>query len=444
MSDIALSLKNVSKKFPIYDSPLQRLREAVHWKRKKFHREFWALRDITLELETGVTMGVLGQNGSGKTTILQLMAGIMAPTRGEIEIRGRVATILELGAGFNPEFTGRENALLSGMILGLSPGEIRRKIGGIIAFAEIGEFIDQPVKTYSNGMYVRLAFAVAIAVDPDILLIDEILAVGDSYFQHKCVSKIRDFQDMGKTLVYVTHDAESVRNICHRAMILDYSRLIGLGEPGEIAAQYLALIDTRARDRSADIGSSPGAWTPADYNRYGSKEAEITAVEIFDDDGNPRTVFNYGENFHLRFRVVFHADVDRFVLGNIFRNHYGYNVFGTNGYWRGLPLLDFREGQEGQVTFHHRANLADGTYSINPAASAVLGRRSYRTLDWINNAAIIKINNPQPMDGYVSIPTRIETEKVESVSETGTGRESADHRPGERGSGDNKGEPTSG
>ena len=249
MSDIVLALKNVSKKFPIYDSPLQRLREVAHWKRKKFHREFWALRDITLDLEAGTTLGVLGQNGSGKTTILQLMAGIMAPTRGEIEIRGRVATILELGAGFNPEFTGRNNVFLSGLIYGMSPGEIRGKLDEIIAFAEIGEFIDQPVKTYSNGMYVRLAFAVAVTLDPDILLIDEILAVGDSYFQHKCVRKIRDFQEEGKTLVYVTHDAEAVRNICHQAMILDYSRLLARGEPGPIAAQYLALIDSRERER---------------------------------------------------------------------------------------------------------------------------------------------------------------------------------------------------
>ncbi len=416
MSEIALSLKQVSKKFPIYDSPLQRLWEAVHPKRKKFHREFWALRDISLDLEAGTTLGVLGQNGSGKTTILQLMAGIMAPTRGKIEVSGRVATILELGAGFNPEFTGRENALLSGLILGLTPREIKGKLGEIIAFAEIGEFIDQPVKTYSNGMYVRLAFAVAVTLDPDILLIDEILSVGDTYFQHKCVRKIRDFQEMGKTLVYVTHDVESVRNICHQAMILDYSRLLARGEPGPIAARYLALIDNRERERaSLGLPSTPGG-EPAEYSRYGSKEAEITAVEILDDQGQPRSVFKYGEDFQLRFRIKFHADVERFVLGNIFRNRYGFNVFGTNADWLGLPTPDMKKGQECLVVFHHRANLAGGTYSINPAASVVTGNRVYRTLDWINNAAIIEVVNPNPMEGYVSVPTRIELENVGSAS----------------------------
>lgn len=423
MSEIALSLREVSKTFPIYDSPLQKLREAVSWRRRKFHREFWALREISLQVESGMTLGVLGQNGSGKTTLLQLLAGIMAPSRGEVEIRGRVATILELGAGFNPEFTGRENATLSGVILGLSPGEIKREMGRIVAFSEIGEFIDQPVKTYSNGMYLRLAFAVAVAVDPDILLIDEILAVGDTYFQHKCVRKIRDFQEMGKTLVYVTHDVESVRNVCHQAMILDYSRLLARGEPGAIAAQYMALIDTRERDRRRPA-ETPGEETaPADYSRYGSREAEIVAVEILDLEGNPKTVFNYEEDFHLRFRVVFHRDVRRFVLGNIFRNRYGFNVFGTNADWLGLPLPDLKKGEVCQVTFHHRANLAAGTYSINPAASAVTGKGTYRTLDWINNAAIIEIKNPRLMEGYVSIPTRIEMEKCGSAPGNEAGRD---------------------
>jgi ABC-type polysaccharide/polyol phosphate transport system ATPase subunit len=412
MGEIAISLTGVSKKFPIYDSPLQRLREAVHWKRKQFHREFWALQDISLQLEAGTTLGILGQNGSGKTTILQLISGIMAPTSGEIEVRGRVATILELGAGFNPEFSGRENAFLSGLILGLSPRGIKSKMTEIIDFAEIGEFIDQPVKTYSNGMYVRLAFAVAVTLDPDILLIDEVLAVGDTYFQHKCVRKIRDFQGLGKTLVYVTHDVESVRNICHQAIILDYSRLLASGEAGPIAARYLALIDNRERESALTGRPSAIGGIPADYSRYGSKEAEITAVEILDDDGKYRTVFNYGENFHLRFRVLIHADINRFVLGNIFRNRFGFNVFGTNADWLDLPTPDLKKGEVCQVTFHHRANLAEGSYSLNPAASAVTGKRTYRTLDWINNAAIIEIKNPQLMEGYVSLPTRIDFEKV--------------------------------
>jgi len=355
MADIAISLSGVSKKYPIYESPLQRLKEAVGRGKRIYHREFWALRDINLEIPQGVTLGILGQNGSGKTTLLQLIAGIMEPTSGEISIRGRVSTILELGAGFNPDFTGRENAFFSGIILGFPPSEIKKKMGEIIAFAEIGEFIDQPVKTYSNGMYVRLAFAVAITFQPDILLIDEILAVGDAYFQHKCMRKIQDFQSQGKTLVYVTHDIESITNICHQAIILNYSQLLALGEPGEIAKQYMALIEMRERERAAidvperaSVGNRKNdGGAVADYSRYGSKEAEITGIDILDKDGRSRTNFENGEEFSIKFNVSFHADVNKFVFGHIFRNKWGLNVFGTNTRWYGLPDRDFREGSWG-------------------------------------------------------------------------------------------------
>jgi len=412
MTEYALTLTEVCKKFPIYDSPFQRLLEAVRPGKRKYHREFWALRDVSLRVPAGMTLGILGQNGSGKTTLLQLMAGILAPTSGDIFARGRISTILELGAGFNPDFTGRENAFLSGIIIGLAPAAIREKMAEIVAFAEIGEFIDQPVKTYSSGMYVRLAFAVAVVLDPDILLIDEILAVGDAYFQHKCIRKIRDFQERGKTLVYVTHDIESVRNLCHQALILDYSRLLARGEPGEIADQYMALIDGRERDggRPPRPGGAEVERGPA--LRYGSREAEIVSVEILDGEGKERRRFQAGEEFTLRFGVAFHSDVAGFVFGNIFRNKYGLNVFGTNTDWEDRPAGDFRRGERCRLTFRHRAELAAGTYSVNPAASAVTGPGTYRTLDWINTAAVIEIDNPRRMEGYVSLPTRIELERL--------------------------------
>jgi|AntAceMinimDraft_8_1070364.scaffolds.fasta_scaffold00833_11 ABC-type polysaccharide/polyol phosphate transport system ATPase subunit len=418
MSTIAISLNNVSKKFLIYDSPLQRLKEAIRRGKRRYHREFWALRDINLEIPEGVTLGILGQNGSGKTTILQLLAGIMNPSSGDIKVRGRVSTILELGAGFNPDFTGRENAFLSGIILGLRPAEIKEKMFEIIEFSEIGEFIDQPVKTYSSGMYVRLAFAVAVTLDPDILLIDEVLAVGDAYFQHKCTRKIREFQEQGKTMVYVTHDIESVSNICHQAIILDYSKILAQGKPGDITSQYLALIDGReqehaimqAKDNRLDQINTISSTEPKSYSRYGSKEAEITRIEILDEDGSLRTHFMTGEEFTIRFHVYFQKDVDRFVLGNIFRNKWGLNVFGTNTQWFGLSDKHFRKGDRCIVIFHHRAEFANGTYSINPAASLATGEDAYRTLDWINNAAIIHIRNSRRMDGYVNLPTEIEIE----------------------------------
>jgi len=267
-------------------------------------------------------------------------------------------------------------------------------------------------------MYVRLAFAVAVTLDPDILLIDEVLAVGDAYFQHKCTRKIREFQEQGKTMVYVTHDIESVSNICHQAIILDYSKILAQGKPGDITSQYLALIDGReqehaimqAKDNRLDQINTISSTEPKSYSRYGSKEAEITRIEILDEDGSLRTHFMTGEEFTIRFHVYFQKDVDRFVLGNIFRNKWGLNVFGTNTQWFGLSDKHFRKGDRCIVIFHHRAEFANGTYSINPAASLATGEDAYRTLDWINNAAIIHIRNSRRMDGYVNLPTEIEIE----------------------------------
>ena len=579
---IAIRLTGVSKKYPIYEKPFHRLQEALGRKRKKLHREFWALQDIDLVIPRGTTLGILGQNGSGKTTLLQIIAGIMEPTSGTIAVEGRVSTILELGAGFNPDFTGRENVMLGGLILGLSPAEMQERFPAIVDFAEIGEFIDQPVKTYSAGMYVRLAFALAVNLDPEILVVDEVLAVGDAYFQHKCARKIRDFQEAGKTIVYVTHDVESVRNLCHRALILDYSRILAESEPGEIANRYMALIQQREKvhfsssvgpetqtlnrgsyrtdfdfyaefdaaekradylrerpellaraqfpggpkprpailahpnaviaysclkikprtvlavgagllpecwdkpgrgalfrvrailgDQTRDLiadsldpahnpdhrtikfhlvnldefagkeislvfstegreGDTAHAWAcwiepqlavPREaaepvleipgYSRHGRREAEIVKIEILDGKGAPAARFRAGEEMLIRFHVVFHSDVKEFIIGNIFRNKFGLNVYGMNTEWLGLPVDDYRAGDAILITFRHRADFASGTYSLNPAASARIGPRLYRTLDWINNAAIIEVMSPLRMEGYVSLPTEITVERVD-------------------------------
>lgn len=219
-SNIAISVKNLSKNYQIYDQPLDRLKQTIYRGKKKFYREFVALHDVSFNIKKGETIGIIGKNGSGKSTLLQIIAGTLMPSSGEINVYGRVAALLELGSGFNPEFTGRENVYLNGAILGISKEEMENRIAAIEAFAEIGEFIDQPVKTYSSGMFVRLAFAVAINVDPDILIVDEALAVGDMRFQLKCIDKMKSFQKQGKTIIYVTHDIYSVKNFCTEVMWL--------------------------------------------------------------------------------------------------------------------------------------------------------------------------------------------------------------------------------
>ena len=254
-SDPIIILNHVSKKYPMYDRPAHKLLELLTLRRKQFHREFWALREIDLQVLPGTTLGIIGPNGSGKSTLLQIVAGILQQTRGDCHVKGNVAALLELGAGFNPEFTGRENVFMSGVINGLTHREVQQRFEEIVEFAEIGQFIDQPVKTYSSGMFVRLAFSVAIHVDPDILLVDEALSVGDLIFQHRCVNRIRRLRAQGKTILFVTHDLQTMTKFCDRAVLLDQGRKIEEGSPEEVAQEYRALIFARERNRA---GPGPG------------------------------------------------------------------------------------------------------------------------------------------------------------------------------------------
>jgi ABC-type polysaccharide/polyol phosphate transport system ATPase subunit len=239
-----VELNNISKCYNIYERPADRLKEIVWRNRRCFHREYWALRDLNLHIEAGQSTAILGANGSGKSTLLQIIAGVVQPTTGTVAVNGRLTAILELGAGFQPEYSGRENVLLGGMILGVPRDEMLAKMDEIAEFAEIGEFFDQPVKTYSSGMLVRLAFGACINVDPDILLIDEALAVGDVRFQHKCINKIHKLQAAGKTIIFVSHDMTLVKQFCKKAILLDSGRVLAQGDVPDVAPQYDEIMQT--------------------------------------------------------------------------------------------------------------------------------------------------------------------------------------------------------
>jgi ABC-type polysaccharide/polyol phosphate transport system ATPase subunit len=241
---MAVSAKGLSKKYRLYGSPKERLLEALDPFRKKYHKEFWALQGVSFDVPKGLTLGIMGRNGSGKSTLLQIVSSVLRPTTGSVEVRGRVSALLELGAGFSPEFTGRENVLMQGRTFGYSASEMRSRLPVIQQFAEIGEFFDQPLKTYSSGMYARLAFAAAIYVDPDILIVDEALAVGDAKFQHKCYRKFLEFQSGGKTILFVSHDTNAIVEHCNRAMLLDHGRVLEQGEPKHVANCYHELLFT--------------------------------------------------------------------------------------------------------------------------------------------------------------------------------------------------------
>lgn len=241
-SQPAITVRNVSKKHRLFENARDRLKEALHPFSKRYHREFWALQDISFEVPQGQTVGILGRNGSGKSTLLQILAGVMQSTSGSVAIKGRVSALLELGAGFNPEFTGRENSIFQAEVVGLSREEIDRKLSEIENFADIGAFFDQPTKVYSSGMFVRVAFAAAINVDPDILIIDEALAVGDAKFQNKCFQKLRDFREQGKTILLVTHAMETVTRLCDQAILLEQGRIVKMGSPNDVTNTYFDLL----------------------------------------------------------------------------------------------------------------------------------------------------------------------------------------------------------
>jgi ABC-type polysaccharide/polyol phosphate transport system ATPase subunit len=332
--------------------------------------EMWALRDVSLELPRGRMVGLIGSNGSGKSTLLKLIGGILKPTTGTVTVAGRVSALIELGAGFHPEFTGRENIHINGVLLGLSRAEIRERFDEIVAFAGLAAHIDNPVKTYSSGMYMRLGFAIAVTVDPDVLLIDEVLAVGDEAFQHKCVGRIQEFKAQGKTILLVTHDLGSVERLCDEAVWLDGGRVQAHGDTREIVDRYLNHV---ARLEAQDLGEAhkeaEAAVAAGDARRWGSREIELTSVRLRDASGQERYLYESGEpcTVHLAYRV--HRPVDEPVFGiGIFRKD-GVCCYGTN-----TAIDEVHLGKlsgDGELTVRlDRLDLVEGEYLLDVAVHA--------------------------------------------------------------------------
>lgn len=416
-SEPVIQLRRLSKKYPIYAGPGWKLAELLTLRRKSFHREFWALRDIDLEVPARTTLGIIGPNGSGKSTLLQIIAGILRQTSGECEVRGNVAALLELGAGFNPEFTGRENILMSGAISGLSRREIERRFDQIVDFAEIGDFIDQPVKTYSSGMFVRLAFAVAIHVDPEILLVDEALAVGDLIFQHRCVNRIRRMRREGKTILFVTHDLQSLVEFCDRAVLLDQGRKLREGDPAEVAHHYRKLIFERERRRAEreqrqvplaqDEGLPVVRSIPYVHHRYGEGGARILGIIVVTPEGEVATEIRAGQRLSILVTVEFHTDVPDPIVGVTLRDRLGMEICATNTSYEGRALPPARRGEIVTVGFDWEVPpWRPGSYSLSPAVAA--GSIWEHTIhDWIDNAYILDLLNTGLVYGLMRVPFQV-------------------------------------
>ncbi len=405
----AIRVQNLSKKYAIYDRSLDKLREALHLTRRARHREFWALQDVSFEVAEGQTLGIIGQNGSGKSTLLQILAGIMRQTRGDCHVAGKVSALLELGAGFNPEFTGRENVFMNGAILGMNRRQMEERFDAIARFAEIGSFLEQPVKTYSSGMFMRLAFAVAVNVDPDILLVDEALSVGDLIFQHRCMHRMNQLRASGKTTVLVTHDLAAIPKFCNRALLLDGGRLIEDGSPDKVVQKYRALIFERerrygqngaaAREPEGETFITTGEEMPVVRtipnidHRFGNGAARILGIELLDEQGNPtREVFG-GQCVVLRLSVEFLRDVARPILGYTLRDRLGVEISACNTSYSESSLPGAAEGQIYTSDFRIRLpHMAGGSYSFAPAVADgnVL---KHDMCDWIDNALVFMLQS---------------------------------------------------
>src|SRR6185369_4620891 len=334
---VAVRVEAVSKQYRIYDRPADRLKETLTRGRWKAHREFWALKDITFEVEAGTTTGIIGPNGSGKSTLLQIITGTLEPTHGSVSLEGRVAALLELGAGFNPEFTGIENIFMNTALMGLSKSETESLLPEITSFAEIGDFIYQPLKTYSSGMYIRLAFAAAIAVSPQVLIIDEALAVGDAVFQHRCTRRIKQMQENGTTILFVSHDPGAVRALCSRAILLNGGRMEADGTPSEVLNRYQKIIMARETEyaktapSAGEVATVEDAFDAPRYTfRHGNGDAEVIGIELLDTSRQRVEIVETGEQLFLRMHVVFHKAVEEPVFGFLIRNRHGIHLYGTN------------------------------------------------------------------------------------------------------------------
>jgi len=417
-----VEFRDVSKSYPIYTSPSARLKELACLNRRSFHHDFWALRNISFEIHRGETFCIIGENGSGKSTLLQIVAGILHPAQGTVSVHGRVAALLELGSGFNPEFTGRDNVFLNAAILGLSRKEIAAKFDQIEAFAEIGEFIDQPVKTYSSGMAVRLAFSVAIHVDPEILLVDEALAVGDIYFHQRCMRKVHELRGKGVTILFVSHSMGEVKSIGDRALWLENGSMRALGSTERVVTQYLAAMfekdsaylttlhhKAQLANRSPVHAPELVDTIPNIDHRFGDARAEILGIAILDLAGQPIHLLAPLSAIVVRISARAIEDVTLPIVGFMMRNHMGLDFAGTNTAREGFELPPMSAGDVFTVDFHLQLpELYPSSFSFSPAiADGTL--HSYKTCDWIDNAIVLQMS---PSDGevygHVHLPCRVE------------------------------------
>jgi ABC-type polysaccharide/polyol phosphate transport system ATPase subunit len=379
----------------LYGKPSDRLLEALPFGKRKYHTDFWALKDVSLQVDKGEILGIVGPNGSGKSTLLQIASGIVQPSSGRVAVEGRVAALLELGAGFNPEFTGRENVFLNGEIMGLTRRETELAFPKIAAFAEIGDFIERPVKEYSSGMYVRLAFATAIHVDPEILIVDEALAVGDAIFANRCLRKLEELKDRNVTILFVSHDLGLVKRLCHRAVLMLKGEVACEGAPADVVNRYVGLVhDTQALEGASELAGN---------YRHGDGASTIVSIRLLGGDGRETHALQNGEPAVVEINARFERPVEHPIVGVLIRNRLGIDVFGTNTRIEGVDLGSFGPGDVLTVRFAFPCYLTRQEYTITAATQHSDGRSQ----DWRDDVLQFTVIDDKDTAGVARFKTDV-------------------------------------
>jgi ABC-type polysaccharide/polyol phosphate transport system ATPase subunit len=403
-----IAVQNVSKVYHLYEHPFDRVLGALT-PGKRQSAEFWALRDINLRVEKGEVFALLGPNGSGKSTLLQVISGVVQPTSGRVLRAGRIAALLELGAGFNPEFSGRDNVFLNAEIMGLSHREMEKAFPHIEAFAEIGRFIDRPVKEYSSGMYVRLAFSTAIHIDPEILIVDEALAVGDAIFASRCIQKFEELRQRNVTVLLVSHDLGLVKRLSDRAALMLEGRIVMQGTPKDAVNQYVGFVLDRERaNKERDLGSvNPGVAANSTF-RHGDGASRIVDVQILNGAGESCRAFRPSESLLLRIRAVFRQAASNPVVGILIRNRIGMDVFGTNTRLERVELGDFEPGETLEVEFELDCLLSRQEYTLTVATQYWNGLSQ----DWLDDVVDFQVVDTKDVAGVLNLNTRIRHQRL--------------------------------
>lgn len=419
MDNIAIKVDNITKIYKLYDKPKDRLKEALGLSKKKLYKEHYALDQVGFEVAEGETVGIIGTNGSGKSTILKIITGVLNPTAGELKVRGRISALLELGAGFNMEYTGIENIYLNGTMIGFEKEEIDAKLQDILDFADIGEFVYQPVKTYSSGMFVRLAFAVAINIDPEILIVDEALSVGDVFFQNKCYHKFEEFKKQGKTILFVSHDLSSISKYCDRVVLLNKGHKMAEGSPKEMVDLYKKVLvgqdgqefsqDTTKKVQTGDSWRDNLSINP-DADVYGSGRADIVDFAIVDENDRITNILEKGSAFKVKVKVQFNENLQMPIVAMAIKNLHGTTICGTNTMYEKTDLLNPVAGDTIEVTFSQNIDLQRGEYLLS------LGCTGYENGELtvyhrMYDICSITVVSDKVTDGFYDMNPKVEVKK---------------------------------